>query len=159
MSSTPASTSGWLATNADRLAVDAAEADDDVGRPQLLHFEEVGLVDDGADDVAHVVGHLGIARDDLLDAALELGRLSSRVAGLRRCCAAGRRAALDLLEALLLAQEKKWALPVISAWTRAPPRSSMPIFSPSTVLMTLGPVMNILEMLSTTKTKSVSAGE
>ena len=35
----------------------------------------------------------------------------------------------------------------------------MEISSPRTVLMTSGPVMNILEILSTTKTKSVRAGE
>ncbi len=35
----------------------------------------------------------------------------------------------------------------------------MEISSPSTVLITSGPVINIFEILSTTKTKSVSAGE
>jgi hypothetical protein len=35
----------------------------------------------------------------------------------------------------------------------------MEISSPSTVLITSGPVMNIFEILSTTKTKSVRAGE
>ena len=46
MSSVPASTAGWFATIADRAAVEAREADDDVLRVVLMHLEEVALVDD-----------------------------------------------------------------------------------------------------------------
>jgi hypothetical protein len=41
---------------------------------------------------------------------------------------------------------KKWALPDNSVCTRAPPSSSIEISSPSTVLITSGPVMNIFEI-------------
>ena len=44
-------------------------------------------------------------------------------------------------------------------WVMAPPSFSAVTFSPVTVLMTWGPVMNMLEVLSTMKMKSVRAGE
>ena len=53
----------------------------------------------------------------------------------------------------------KWATPLFLLWVVAPPRSSPVTTSPVTVLMTSGPVMNILLVLSTMKMKSVSAGE
>src|SRR5674476_1357093 len=49
---------------------------------------------------------------------------------------------------------KKWALPDTSQCTLAPPSSSIEISEPTTVLITSGPVMNILEIFSTTNTKS-----
>ena len=60
---------GWLATIPTVWPVEAGEADHDVGGPVLLDLEEVGVVAHGPDDVAHVVGLVGLGRDDLLDVA------------------------------------------------------------------------------------------
>jgi len=69
-SSTPASTRAGCHEANDWPAM-RAEADDDVGRPYSWHLEEVGFVDQGADDVAHVEASL--RRPGMtLDAALEL---------------------------------------------------------------------------------------
>ncbi len=53
----------------------------------------------------------------------------------------------------------KWATPDVPAWVSAPPRSSIVTSSPVTVLMTLGPVMNMCDVSRTMNTKSVMAGE
>ncbi len=53
----------------------------------------------------------------------------------------------------------KWAWPVTSLWTLAPPRSSMLTFSPVTDLMTPGPVITMWLVPFTITTKSVKAGE
>ncbi len=52
----------------------------------------------------------------------------------------------------------KWPLPEMVLWAWAPPSSSSPTSSPITALITWGPVMYMLETLSTMKTKSVMAG-
>ena len=52
-----------------------------------------------------------------------------------------------------------WATPERVEWVRAPPSSSKPTFSPVTVRMTSGPVMNMWEVFSTMTITSVSAGE
>ena len=56
MSRQPANWVGWLATMPDRAAVNASEADDDVGRVAGLHLEELVVVEDAGDDLVHVVG-------------------------------------------------------------------------------------------------------
>ena len=53
----------------------------------------------------------------------------------------------------------KWATPLVAACTVAPPRASELTSSPVTALITCGPVMNMLAVLSVMKTKSVRAGE
>src|SRR5918999_2087856 len=53
----------------------------------------------------------------------------------------------------------KCATPERDAWVAAPPSSSKVTSSPVTVFTTSGPVMNMYELSSTMKTKSVIAGE
>ena len=53
----------------------------------------------------------------------------------------------------------KWATPERLAWVIAPPSSSLLTSSWVTVLMTSGPVMNMYDVFSTMKMKSVMAGE
>ena len=59
MSSTPASTWGWLATTPTNAAPDTAEAAHNVQCPQGVVLEKVPAVQHGADQVLHVVGLLG----------------------------------------------------------------------------------------------------
>ena len=53
----------------------------------------------------------------------------------------------------------KVATPDLEEWLRAPPSSSKVTSSPVTVLTTSGPVMNMCELSCTMKMKSVMAGE
>jgi hypothetical protein len=53
----------------------------------------------------------------------------------------------------------KCATPDLAACVAAPPSSSNVTSSPVTVFTTSGPVMNMYELPSTMKTKSVIAGE
>ena len=62
MSSAPALTVGWLATNTDDDAFDPAEADDQVARPAAVDLQESSVVDQPVDDGAHVHGLAGIFR-------------------------------------------------------------------------------------------------
>ncbi len=52
----------------------------------------------------------------------------------------------------------KVATPDLEAWLLAPPSSSRVTSSPVTVFTTSGPVMNMCELSSTMKMKSVMAG-
>ncbi len=56
MSRTPANTWGWLATTPDHPAADATEPADEVEGPQVVVLEEVAAVQDGPDQLLHVVG-------------------------------------------------------------------------------------------------------
>src|SRR5437764_4498918 len=53
----------------------------------------------------------------------------------------------------------KWATPEVSLWVAAPPSWSLVTSSWVTSLITSGPVMNMYEVLSTIRMKSVIAGE
>ena len=53
----------------------------------------------------------------------------------------------------------KCATPLLLLWARAPPRSSIEMSSPVTVLMTSGPVIIMALAWSTMSVKSVRAGE
>ena len=53
----------------------------------------------------------------------------------------------------------KWATPDLAACVSAPPSSSNETSSPVTVFTTSGPVMNMYELDSDIKMKSVIAGE
>ncbi len=64
MSSTPARICGLVGDDADGAAVQAREADDDIAREVLLHFEEVAVIDDAGDDVLDVVGLRRIGGND-----------------------------------------------------------------------------------------------
>ena len=55
--------------------------------------------------------------------------------------------------------EMNCATPDLEACDIAPPSSSAVVCSPVAVAITSGPVMNICELPSTMKTKSVIAGE
>ncbi len=49
---------GLVGHHADDVAVQPGVADDDVGGPVLLDLEELLVVHDARDDLAHVVGHV-----------------------------------------------------------------------------------------------------
>ena len=49
---------GLIGDDADGLAVEARESDDDVLRVVLVDLEEIAVVDDRVNDVLHVVGHV-----------------------------------------------------------------------------------------------------
>ena len=56
---------GWLiGDDTHASAVVAAESNDDVGGEFFLDLEEITIVDRGQDDVLHIVGFVGIGRDD-----------------------------------------------------------------------------------------------
>jgi hypothetical protein len=76
MSSTPAAARAGCRP-ADRVAVQAAEAADDVLGVVLVHLEELAVVDDEAHDVAHVVRLGRVLRHD----RVELGVHPQRVVG------------------------------------------------------------------------------
>ena len=81
-----------VADDADRVAVEAREADDDVLREVLVDLEELAVVDDQRDDVAHVVGLLRVVRDDRVERLVHRarGRRRARPAAASRGCSSGR---------------------------------------------------------------------
>ena len=52
--------------DADRLTAKPREADEDVPSVVLVHLEELTLVDDGANQIAHVVGLVGLLRHQVV---------------------------------------------------------------------------------------------
>ena len=48
----------------DALTIEASEADDDVLSPVTVDLEELTIVDDGTDDIIHIVALVGLIRDD-----------------------------------------------------------------------------------------------
>ena len=52
------------------MSVEAGKTDDDVGGIVLLYFEEFAVVDNGADDLVHVVCLVGVVRDDFVEGVL-----------------------------------------------------------------------------------------
>ena len=61
--------------DADRAALDPAEADDDVRREQRLHLEELAVVEHRLDHGVHVVGLVRRVRDQRVERAVEVGDL------------------------------------------------------------------------------------
>ena len=61
---------GLVGDEADGLAVEPAEADDDVLGPLRRDLEEVRLVDDLEDQLLHVVGRVGVGRDQGVEGRL-----------------------------------------------------------------------------------------
>ena len=76
--------------DADRAALDAAEADDDVRREQRLHLEELAVVDDVLDDGVHVVGLVRRVGDERVELEVLVGDGSRSVARRRRPAASSR---------------------------------------------------------------------
>ena len=68
MSMAPERTDGWLAMMPTERPRMRREADDDVHGVAGLDFEEVALIDDAADHVAHVVALLRIDGHELCSA-------------------------------------------------------------------------------------------
>ena len=60
---------GLVAHDADRVAAEPPEADDDVLGEERLHLQELAVIDDARDDVTHVVRQVGAVGND----ALKLG--------------------------------------------------------------------------------------
>ena len=58
-----------------RPTLDAGEPDDHVGREQRCDLQEVAVVDQGLDDLVHVVGLVGAVRDDRVEEAVLVGHL------------------------------------------------------------------------------------
>lgn len=62
---------GLVGHDAHGLTVEAGEADDDVLGIVALYLEELSVVDDGADDLVHVIGTVGRVGDNLVERVLE----------------------------------------------------------------------------------------
>ena len=62
---------GLVGDDADAHAAHVGEADDEVLGEVLMHFEELAVVDDGVDDVFHVVGLVGVLGDDGVEVVLQ----------------------------------------------------------------------------------------
>ena len=56
--------------DADALAVETGETDDDVLREVALHFQKFAVVHHRSDDLIHIVGHVGVVRDDFVEYVL-----------------------------------------------------------------------------------------
>ena len=106
MSSTPASARGWLPTTPIGRPFSREKPTIDVLRVVPVHLEELAVVDDVADDVAHVVWLVRVVRDDVVEVRVHplgiVGRLEARrlleVVERRKLTQVA-----DVLEALLLA--------------------------------------------------------
>ena len=61
---------GLVGHDAHALAVEACETDDDVAGKLALHLHELAVVDDGPDDLVHVVGLVGVVGDDFVQTVL-----------------------------------------------------------------------------------------
>ena len=155
---------GLVADDADRVAVEAREAADDVLGEVLVDLEELAVVDDQPDDVAHVVRLVRVVGDDACRAPRP-SRFGSSVGSTRGgvsrlFCGRKREEVARVLEAAASSSsEAKCATPDFELCVIAPPSSSKSTSSPVTVLMTSGPVMNMCDVSFTMKMKSVIAGE
>ena len=58
---------GLVADHSDRPAIEAGEAAHDVPGPGRVVLHELALVDDGGDDLAHVVGHVGAVGHEVVE--------------------------------------------------------------------------------------------
>ena len=56
-----------VGNHADALSVEAGEADDDVAGKVALHFQELAVIHDGTDDLIHVVCHVRIVGNNLVE--------------------------------------------------------------------------------------------
>ena len=67
MSRVPASARGLLRDDPDRMPAEPGERADDVLRPELLHLEQLAVVDHLLDDRPHVVRLGGLVRDERVE--------------------------------------------------------------------------------------------
>ena len=67
MSRLPGELHRLVGDDADRVALDPAEADDDVRREQRHDLEELLVVEDGGDHLVHVVGLVGAVGDQRVE--------------------------------------------------------------------------------------------
>ena len=86
MSSTPASCAGWLPTIPTDEAVEAREAADDVLRVVLVDLEELVVVDDQLDDVAHVIRLVRVVRHDRVELRVHPLRVVASAPRAARVC-------------------------------------------------------------------------
>ena len=152
--------------DADRAALDPAEADEDVRREQRLHLEELAVVEDVLDDGVHVVGLVRRVRDEGVQLEVLVGDLERRRP--RRTTGGSSRLLLrqvgqqrlDVVDRVVLVGGQVVRVAGLGV-VRARPAELLEAStsSPVTVLMTSGPVMNMCEVLSTITVKSVIAGE
>ena len=130
--------------DADRPAADRGEGGDEVRRPARAQLEQLAVVDDGADDVAHVVaagGGGGDARAGLGGRPVDgivgppARRLLVDVRG-----QVGEQVAERLRGAASTSATTRAATPVLEAWTPAPPSSVASSDSPVKVSTMRGPL-------------------
>ena len=164
MSSTPASARGWFADDADGVAAEAREAADDVLRAALVHLEEVAVVDDARRSRRFMsYGLFGLSGNERVELRAPRGRADRRLGERRRVEVVLRQEREEIarvVEAgLLVGRDEVRDAGLRVACVAAPPSSSNVTSSPVTVFTTSGPVMNMYEVPSTMKMKSVIAGE
>ena len=91
--------------DADGAAVEARETGDDVRREMLMHFVELAVVDDAADDVLHVVRCIRIVRNDRVQGLIHARRVVARLDDRRVVHVVARQEGeqvADLLDAVVL---------------------------------------------------------
>ena len=69
---------GLIADHPDRVAVKPREAADDVARKVLVHLQELAVVDDQMDHVAHVVRLVGAVGNHLVKLRIHPRRVVGR---------------------------------------------------------------------------------
>jgi hypothetical protein len=163
MSSTPASTIGWLATTPTVRPSIRPEAEDDVGGVRRLELEEVALVGDLPDQLVHVVGLAALG-------GISVSRLSSMRSHGSSLGRFGRSWRFDKRQEIEELARREQRLDVIlegdvgdaptwSVWVTAPPSSSCGHHLVGDRLHHLGSGDEHVGASFTMKMKSVIAGE
>jgi hypothetical protein len=130
----------------DRASAETREAAEDVLPEARLHLEEVALVDDGGDDLVHVVGLVRALGDDRRErrvAAVGSSSLGTNGGSSRLLLGMNERSSRTIASVSASFSPSKCATPLLVACVSAPPSSSFVTSSCVTVLMTSGPVMNM----------------
>ena len=148
--------------DADRVAVEWAKPVTSVVPYSRLELVEAAAVDEPGDDLAHVVRHARVGRDD----AVELGRVDGRLLGRqhvpRRRLRAGRRVAT--MSRTMRSASRVVVGEVVGdagdacACRSPPPRSSAVTTSPVAAFTSGGPPRKIVPWLRTMTASSLIAG-
>lgn len=148
-----------IADDADGFTVDAGKTDDCVRCKKLMYFEEFRVVDQRAHDVAHQTVALNPEESDseFCSCASVLSVPACRVSG--GYWPADSQTTVDLIETLLFALSEEVSVTRILSLDAGATEVFHRDFLTEHGFDDFGPVMNILEIWSTTNTKSVSAGE